>query len=105
MDGRATVLGLVEMVDWNINFGNMLTIGVIVGGWAYTIIQMRTDVKDIKTKMEQVAALVTNHAVFENRLENVEEDVRNVTRAVEELRRGDGWIQGGGRRGVDGEYP
>src|SRR5688572_4798804 len=103
MDGRSTVQGLIEMVDWNVSFGNMLTIGVIVGGWAYTVIQMKSDVKDIKSKMEQVAALVTNHAVFENRLENVEEDVRNVARTVDDLRRGEGFIRGH-RSGVDGEY-
>lgn len=102
MDSRPYVLGLVEMVDWNINFGNVLTIGVIVGGWAYTIIQMKSDVREIKAQMKAVALLVTNQAVFSNRMENLEQDVRNVEKDVRELRHGEGFVRGA--RGIDREY-
>lgn len=102
MDGKPFITGMVDMVDWNINFGNWLTIAFVVCGWAASQIKTNNDVKDIKAQMKAVAALITDHVVLENRLEHVEEDVRNVSRNVEELRRGDGWIRG--RSGIDGEY-
>lgn len=106
MDGRPYALGLVEMVDWNINFGNLLTIGFVVGGFAASQLLTNRDVKDIKAQMKAVASLITGHAVFENRLDHLEEDIRSVKTTVEELRHGEGFIRGGGRRGgIDGEYP
>lgn len=103
MDGRSAVLGLVEMVDWNINFGNWLTIGVIVGGWAYTLIQMRTDVKDIKAKMESVASLITGSAVLSKRIDHAEDDIRDIRKEISELRHGEGFVRGA--RGIDREFP
>lgn len=103
MDARSAVLGIVEMIDWNINFGNMLTIGMIVGGWAWTLIQMRNDgismqkeITELKRVVEKYGSLATDNAVINNRLRNIEQDIH-------ELRHGEGFVRGG--RGIDREYP
>lgn len=103
MDGRPYALGLVEMIDWTINFGSMLTIATILGGGLLVLIRMnyngsnlQKEVAELKIAVQRIGALATDNAVINNRLQNLEQDIH-------ELRHGQGFVQGG--RGVDREYP
>lgn len=96
-------MGILRMIDWNVNFGNVLTIGMIVCGWAWTLIQMRNDgvhmqreITELKRVVERYGSLATDNAVINNRLANIEQDIH-------ELRHGEGFVRG--IRGVDREYP
>lgn len=110
MDARSSVLGLVEMIDWNINFGHMLTIGLIVGGWAWTLIQMKNDgsnlkreVAELKIDVKKFGAIVTDTAVMSKRLDHVEDDIHVMRKDINELRHGEGFVRGA--RGIDREFP
>jgi len=103
MDGRPYILGLVEMIDWTINFGSMLQIAIIVGGGFLVLVRMnyagsslQKEVTELKADVKKFGAIVTDNAVINNRLQNLEQDVH-------ELRHGEGFVQG--RRGIDGEWP
>jgi hypothetical protein len=86
------------MIDWTISLGNILTLMTLAGaiGGIYITHIRRVDhlenrVDGLKIAMEglatavtQIASLLTAQRVVENRLDRVEQDVR-------ELRHGDGF--------------
>lgn len=90
------------MIDYTINIGHILQIVVILGGGFAALIVMRStltnlkdDMTDMKAEIKKVGEVLVTLAVTDKRLENVEEDVRD-------LKHGRGFIRG--RGGVDGEY-
>lgn len=103
MDARSVALWTVEMIDWTINFGSILTIVTILGGGFMVLVRMnyngshlQKEVAELKIAVQKIGALAMDNAVINNRLRNLEQDIH-------ELRHGQGFVQG--PRGVDREFP
>lgn len=91
------------MIDPTITFGNIIEIGSILGGGLLVVIKMnnsvtvlKTDVALMQREIVKIGDVLTKLAVTENRLSNIETDIR-------ELRHGDGFVRG--RTSIDGAYP
>src|SRR3569833_977359 len=94
-------MGFQMIVDATITIGNIIEISVIaVGGVTMmitlknTVANMKTDITDMKSEIKKVGDVLVKMAVTEQRISNVEQDVRD-------LRHGHGFVQ----RDVNGEYP
>lgn len=90
------------MIDATINIGNILQISVIAVGVLVTIVTIKsriaditTDIVDMKIELQKVGQVLIQMAVTDQRVTNLEKDVR-------ELRHGEGFIRG--PRGIDKEY-
>lgn len=93
--------------DWTISVGNLLTAGLVIGGWFYAFFQLKGDVRVVRHDMStikqrqegfneslsQLTAILTKLAVQEERLSGMQEDIRD-------LRKGKGWIT----EEITGEY-
>lgn len=100
--------GLYLMIEQTITVGNIIEIASIVGGGIAVFMTLRAtvgnlgeQVKAMQTELLKLSAVVTQMAVADNRLTNIEQDIR-------ELRHGRGFIQDGRgsiQEGLDGEYP
>ncbi|KQZ00918.1 hypothetical protein ASD45_08630 [Pseudolabrys sp. Root1462] len=89
------------IVDATITVGNIIEISVIVVGGVTvlaslknTVFNMKTDITDMKIEIRKVGEVLVKMAVTEQRISNVEQDVRD-------LRHGHGFVQ----RDINGEYP
>ena len=83
----------------------ILQICVIVGGGIFalaalrgTVARLADDLVDVKSEVKKLADVIVTLAVAGKRLDNVEEDVRD-------LKRGRGFVQNRSAGGIDGEYP
>ena len=90
------------MIDQTITIGNLIEITVIAVGGIITfarltnrIAAMSGDLVDMKQEIKKVGEILIKMAVTDQRVANLEKDVR-------ELRHGDGFIRGA--RGIDKEY-
>ncbi len=93
------------MIDYTINIGHIIQIGAIIGGGLVALVVMRQsvsnlkdDMTDMKTEIKKVGEVLITLAVTTNRLDNVENDIR-------ELRHGRGFIRDRSNDGLNGEYP
>jgi hypothetical protein len=91
------------MIDYTINVGHILQIVVIIGGGVSALIVMRNtvanlkeDMTDMKTEIKKVGEVLVTLAVTTKRLDNVEEDIRD-------MKHGRGFIAN--RLSANGEYP
>lgn len=60
------------------------------------------EVGEMKIELKKLAEVVTVQAVQTSRLDNMSSWITSIERRVEDLRRGNGFVQG--RAGIDGEY-
>lgn len=98
--------------DPTITLGAILNLGGIVGVALIYLVRMEGKMNlfglRIKSLEESVAALIKTDirlATIEERLTNHVSMLTTAQRDISDLRRGDGFIRGGGRLGIDGEYP
>jgi hypothetical protein len=105
MEGQA-------MIDYTITVGNIIEIGVLtvggiitvgggllaLGSFRNTVENLTRDMTDMKAEIKKVGEVLTKMAVTDNRLSNVEQDIR-------ELRHGVGFVQSRSNDGINGEYP
>lgn len=91
------------IVDYTITVGNLIEIGSIIGGGLLVLVTLRstvanlqTDVGDMKKEIKKVGDVLVQMAVTNTRLDNVEQDIRD-------LQHGRGYVQA--RAGINGEYP
>lgn len=91
------------MIDPTINLGSLLQIGVFAAGGIAALVTLKnkitditTDLVDMKQEIKKVGDVLIKMAVTDQRVTNLEQDVR-------ELRHGDGFVRG--RYGIDKEYP
>lgn len=103
MDARSVALWAVDMIDWTINFGSVLTIAAILGSGLLVLVRMnysgstlQREVAELKNDVKRIGTLAMDNAVINNRLRNLEQDIH-------ELRHGQGFVQG--PRGIDREFP
>lgn len=90
------------MIDYTINVGHILQIVVILGGgisalviMRNTVINLKDDMTDMKAELKKLGDVLVTLAVTTKRLDNIEEDIRDI-------KHGRGFIRG--RDGIDGEY-
>ena len=93
------------MIDYTITIGNIVEIGSIIGGGLLALVTLRntvnnlkTDMTDMKTEIKKVGEVLVKMAVTQTRLDNVEQDIRD-------LKHGHGFIQARADGGINGEYP
>lgn len=91
------------MIDYTINVGHIIQIGVILGGGLLALIVMRNtvsnltaDMTEMKTEIKELGKVLVTLAVATKRLDNIEEDLRD-------MKHGRGFIQN--RLSSNGEYP
>lgn len=91
------------MIDYTINIGHIMQIVVILGGGASalvvmrsTVINLKDDMTDMKAEIKKVGEVLITLAVTTKRLDNVEEDIRD-------MKHGRGFIAN--RLSSNGEYP
>ncbi len=66
---------------------------------------LRGEVKLIQLELRKLADVITTQAVQTTRIDNLNTQVSSLERRVEDLRRGQGYVQARGRLAIDGEYP
>ena len=83
----------------------ILQIAIILGGGIVTVIVLRStmvrfasDMVDVKSELKKLADVLVTMAVTSKRVDNLEEDVRD-------MKRGRGFIQPRSEGGINGEYP
>jgi hypothetical protein len=89
------------MIDYTINIGIIIQIFVLVaggfitiGGGLFVFKSMARDMKDMKAEIKKFGEVLITLAVTTKRLDNVEEDIRD-------MKHGRGFI----RDRLNGEYP
>lgn len=93
------------VVDATITIGNIIEITTIAGGALVavvvlrgTVANMKDDLTDLKTEIKKVGEVLIKMAVTDQRVANLEQDVRD-------LRHGRGFIANRSEGGLNGEYP
>ncbi len=76
-----------------ISLGDVIKILVLVGGWLITIVKIDGRLRNVEKDIKEVTTLVRWR-------ERLEEQVKNIRRDVDDLRRGRGFI----RESINGEY-
>lgn len=91
------------MIDWAISLGNILTVLAIVfvgGGFYYQQVtdsrRFRSDILDIKTDLKILNKIIMDIALQSQRLDNQAERINRTEKAVDDLRRGKGYINNDG---------
>jgi hypothetical protein len=110
------------MIDFTWNIGVIVQIVVLVLGGVATLITLKNTVATIKTDMaatkkendkrfdgiqselKKLSDILIGMARFDERLSNLDKRVTSHGRKLDDLSRGDGYVQGR-RSSVDGEYP
>lgn len=99
-------------IDYTITAGNIIEIGVLVvggivtiggalvaaGSFKNTVNTLKTDMTDMKAEIKKVGEVLVKMAVTQTRLDNVEQDIRDI-------KHGRGFIQPRSEGGINGEYP
>ena len=93
------------MINYTITIGNIIEILAIVGGGLLALVTLRNtvnnlkdDMTDMKTEIKKVGEVLVKMAVTQTRLDNVEQDIRD-------LKHGRGFITPRSDGGINGEYP
>lgn len=73
---------------------------VLKNDWSNKALEKQMN--SMEEELKSLAVVITTQAVQSNRLDNMEVHIASLDRRVEDLRRGNGFVQG--HRGVDGEY-
>lgn len=87
------------MIDWSINFGNLLQIGMIIAGGVAAFTSIRSSVNDLAKDMtrlekrqddlnaafKQLSDILQKVAVQDQRIAHVE-------KTIDDLRHGQGWV-------------
>lgn len=60
------------------------------------------EVREMREELRKLAQVITEQAIQNTRLNNMDVHLASLDKRIEDLRRGDGWVHG--RRGIDGEY-
>lgn len=88
------------MIDYSITIGNILQIVAIAGGGVYVLVRqaimfglMEKELATMQTEISKIAKIVTDNAVMQQRILNIEEDIRDI-------KKGRGFI----REEISGEY-
>jgi len=66
---------------------------------------LKSEVSGIQKELKKLSDVITEQAVQTTRIDNLNTQVSSIERRVEDLRRGNGYVQARGRSTVDGEYP
>jgi hypothetical protein len=86
------------------------TVVFLLGGYAMVLrtnsatITLKEEIHEMNTELAELKKVVVVQAVQTTRIDNIRDQLTMLQRNVEDLRRGDGFVQSR-RSGVDGEYP
>jgi endonuclease IV len=102
-------MGLLEGIDWHLVGLSSQTVIFLAGVYKLVIHadvatkEMKENIKAMKEELKKLTEVVTTQAVQATEIKNLTTQVTLIQRTVEDLRRGDGFVQG--RRGIDREFP
>lgn len=75
------------MIEWSISLGSILQIVAMIGGGVLILVSMRFDVRnlkedvvDMKAELRKVGEILTNQAVMNHRVQNIEDWRRELER-------------------------
>lgn len=93
------------MIDYSIRLGDVLVIVSLAGTCMFyafksgrfteTIVQMRSEIKELKEVAKSLAVIITNQAVQTVRLDSQGERLNMMDDKIERIRRGEGLAPGG----------
>jgi hypothetical protein len=81
-----------------------LNLVLTVGGGGFFAGKLTGKVQRIETDVRETKGLLVTSAVEADRLRRAEADIDNIEADIDRLRRGVGWVNNEGQRGVNGEY-
>jgi hypothetical protein len=89
----------VDMIDWTLNIGTVVQIGVIAAGVFAFIFSVKGDVSkvkenitDIKDELKELRKVFTTQVDHDGRLIRAEADIRSLREDIKELRHGEGFV-------------
>lgn len=87
------------MIDWTLNVGTIVQIGVLIGGiFAFVfavkgdVAKVKENIADIKDELKELRKVLTTQVDHDGRLRRAEEDIRVARAEIKELRHGEGFI-------------
>jgi hypothetical protein len=90
---------VVDMIDWTLNIGTIIQIGVIAAGVFAFIFSVKGDVSkvkenitDIKDELKELRKVFTTQVDHDGRLIRAESDIRSLRDDIKELRHGEGFV-------------
>lgn len=81
-----------------------LNIVLTIGGGGFFIGVLTGKMRRIETDVRETKGLLVTSAVEADRLRRAEADIDNIENTINGLRRGIGWINDAGARGIAREY-
>lgn len=92
-------MGYLSMIDWTLNIGTLVQIGVVAGGIFAFIYSVKGDVSkvkenitDIKEELKELRKVFTTQVDHDGRLRRAEDDIRDLRSEIKELRHGEGFV-------------
>ncbi len=99
------------IIDWSLRFGDIVSfLGFVIGGLS-VIFMMQNKIDKVAMGLSYLTKTVDGQSLeiarfaeLLNLMGKYEERFSTLRREIDELKRGDGWIQKNNRTGIDGEY-
>jgi hypothetical protein len=87
------------MIDWTLNIGTIVQIGVIACGGIAFLITMRgklslveSSIEGIKDDLKELRKVITTQVDHDGRLRRAEDDIHDLRKDMKELRHGEGFV-------------
>lgn len=87
------------MIDWTLNIGTLVQIGVVIGGIFAFVYSVKGDVKVVKSsitsiqeELKELRKVLTTQVDHDGRLRRAEDDIRELRSELKELRHGEGFV-------------
>jgi hypothetical protein len=92
-------MGYLPMIDWTLNIGTLIQIGVVAGGifaFVYSVkgdvAKVKENIADIKDELRELRKVFTTQVDHDGRLRRAEDDIRDMRSEMKELRHGEGFV-------------
>lgn len=92
-------MGALSMIDWTLNIGTLIQIGVVGAAIFAFVFAVKSDVgkvkeniADIKEELKELRKVLTTQVDHDGRLRRCEDDVRDLRGELKELRHGEGFV-------------
>lgn len=87
------------MIDWTLNIGTLVQIGVVAGGIFAFVYSVKGDVTTVKVsitdiwqELKELRKVLTTQVDHDGRLRRAEDDIRDLRAEIKELRHGEGFV-------------
>lgn len=91
--------GIASVIDWTLNIGTLIQIGVVAAGiFAFVfsvkgdVAKVKDNISDIKEELKELRKVLTTQVDHDTRIGRCEEDIRECRSDIKELRHGEGFV-------------